>query len=109
MNKKKESKEIKENKETIENKSFFDKKIGRRELLHSTAFLGGAVASSSILWKALEGGLSEYAYADGRDGEAYVHHRPENQINSVCQQCNTNCGMKVKIVDGMVAKIDGNP
>jgi len=109
MNKKKESKEIKENKETIENKSIFDKKIGRRELLHSTAFLGGAVASSSILWKALEGGLSEYAYADGRDGEAYVHHRPENQINSVCQQCNTNCGMKVKIVDGMVAKIDGNP
>ena len=36
-------------------------------------------------------------------------HLPENQIYSVCQQCNTNCGTKVKIVDGMVAKIDGNP
>ena len=42
-------------------------------------------------------------------GDAYIHHLPENQIYSVCQQCNTNCGIKVKLVDGMVAKIDGNP
>ncbi len=39
----------------------------------------------------------------------YVHHLPENQIYSACQQCNTNCGMKVKVVDGIVKKIDGNP
>lgn len=38
-----------------------------------------------------------------------MHHRPENQIYSLCQQCNTNCGIKVKLVDGLVAKIDGNP
>ena len=42
-------------------------------------------------------------------GDAYTQHLPENQIYSVCQQCNTNCGIKVKIVDGVVAKIDGNP
>ena len=42
-------------------------------------------------------------------GDAYVHYLPENQIYSACQQCNTQCGIKVKIVDGMVAKIDGNP
>ncbi len=34
---------------------------------------------------------------------------PENQLYSVCQQCNTNCGIKVKIKDGRVAKIEGNP
>ena len=42
-------------------------------------------------------------------GKNYTLHLPENQIYSVCQQCNTNCGMKVKIMNGMVAKIDGNP
>jgi len=40
---------------------------------------------------------------------AYVQYLPENQIYSVCQNCNTNCGVKVKILDGRVAKIDGNP
>ena len=32
-----------------------------------------------------------------------------NLIYSVCQQCNTQCGIKVKIQDGVVVKIDGNP
>ncbi len=42
-------------------------------------------------------------------GDMYIQRLPENQIYSVCQQCNTNCGIKVKFVDGLVAKIDGNP
>ena len=42
-------------------------------------------------------------------GDAYSQYLPENQIYSACQQCNTQCGIKVKIVDGLVAKIDGNP
>ena len=34
---------------------------------------------------------------------------PDNQIYTVCLQCNTGCGIKVKILDGIAAKIDGNP
>src|SRR3989304_851015 len=34
---------------------------------------------------------------------------PEHLLYSVCQQCNTQCGIKVKIRNGLVAKIDGNP
>lgn len=42
-------------------------------------------------------------------GDAYQHYLPENQIYSVCQQCNTQCGIKMKFADGLLAKIDGNP
>ncbi len=38
-----------------------------------------------------------------------AEHLAENQIYSVCQQCNTNCGIKVKIEQGRVRKIEGNP
>ena len=36
-------------------------------------------------------------------------HSLENQIYTVCLQCNTICGIKVKLLDGVAAKIDGNP
>ncbi len=81
--------------------------IDRRGFLKCSALLGGAVAAG--------GGIPFFAalrnYADAMEEKtgAYIHHLPENQIYSACQQCNTNCGIKVKLVDGMVAKIDGNP
>lgn len=43
------------------------------------------------------------------EGYAYPLSNPANQIYSVCQQCNTQCGIKVKLVDGVAVKIDGNP
>ncbi|GIU95952.1 MAG: hypothetical protein KatS3mg012_2409 [Gaiellaceae bacterium] len=43
-------------------------------------------------------------------GEApYELAKPENIVFSVCQQCNTQCGIKAKLVDGVLVKIDGNP
>ncbi|RPJ22121.1 MAG: molybdopterin oxidoreductase, partial [Desulfobacteraceae bacterium] len=83
-------------------------KVDRRGFLKCSALLGGSLAAAGL--------LSRFAVADEKAdwasldvGDAYTHHLPENQIYSVCQQCNTNCGIKVKIVDGLVAKIDGNP
>jgi anaerobic selenocysteine-containing dehydrogenase len=83
-------------------------KVDRRGFLKCSALLGGSLAAAGL--------LSRFAEADGKVdwagldvGDAYTHHLPENQIYSVCQQCNTNCGIKVKLVDGLVAKIDGNP
>ena len=80
-------------------------KMDRRQFLKCSALLGGSLALPPAVWHLFGG--SEAVFADV--GGAYLHHLPENQIYSVCQQCNTNCGIKVKIVDGMVAKIDGNP
>ena len=79
--------------------------VSRRDFLKTSALLGGSAllaGSTTPVWS--QAGAASEAAAG-----AYVHHRAENQILSACQQCNTNCGMKVKLVDGKVVKIDGNP
>ncbi len=85
----------------------------RRRFLKCSALLGGSAAASAFLGRWIPGikeaEASAASGAAGIEGNAYQHHLPENQIYSVCQQCNTNCGIKVKFVDGKVAKIDGNP
>ncbi|MEM5788507.1 MAG: molybdopterin-dependent oxidoreductase, partial [Syntrophobacteraceae bacterium] len=85
----------------------------RRQFLKCSALLGGSLAAATALGRYADGEGSDSAWAGsnpvGMQENAYPHHLPENQIHSVCQQCNTNCGIKVKIVDGQVAKIDGNP
>jgi anaerobic selenocysteine-containing dehydrogenase len=42
-------------------------------------------------------------------GFQYPLGKAENILYSVCQQCNTQCGIKAKIMNGVVVKIDGNP
>lgn len=82
--------------------------VDRRAFLKSCALLGGAAAAGTaggVL--PLVAGEAEAVSIKGEG--AYTLHKPEHQIHSVCQQCNTNCGIKVKIADGRVAKIDGNP
>jgi len=85
------------------------KGMDRREFLKCTAFLGGSLAASGFLLRYLDEESGSRVFADDLMGKEYTLHLPENQIYSVCQQCNTNCGMKVKIRNGQVAKIDGNP
>ena len=87
-----------------------DAKMDRRDFLKCSALLGGSLAASRYLVAVRRSrgrGAADWAALDV--GDAYIHYLPENQIYSVCQQCNTQCGIKVKIVDGLVAKIDGNP
>jgi tetrathionate reductase subunit A len=86
---------------------FFGGKMDRRQFVKCSALLGGSLAASSYLIRFLEASEGKPLVFDV--GDAYTHHLPENQIYSACQQCNTQCGIKVKIVDGLVAKIDGNP
>jgi tetrathionate reductase subunit A len=90
-------------------KKYFNKDMSRRTFLKSSALLGGSLAASSALMSLTEALGTSTAFADELMGNDYAHHLPENQLYSVCQQCNSNCGMKVKLIDGMVAKMDGNP
>jgi anaerobic selenocysteine-containing dehydrogenase len=85
----------------------FPKTMDRRDFLKCSALLGGSLMAATCLPRFLYAAGGQPFLADV--GDAYVHYLPENQIYSVCQQCNTNCGIKVKFVDGLVAKIDGNP
>lgn len=88
---------------------FLNRDMERREFLQCSALLGGALAAS-VAFSPLSGAWAgEETNAVGMRENAYIHHLPENQIHSVCQQCNTNCGIKMKFVDGRLAKIDGNP
>jgi anaerobic selenocysteine-containing dehydrogenase len=79
--------------------------LDRRDFLKTGAFLGGSAAFASQLERVM--GLR--ATAEAQDADAYPLAKPENILYSVCLQCNTGCGIKVKIVDGVVVKIDGNP
>jgi anaerobic selenocysteine-containing dehydrogenase len=66
----------------------------------TTAFLGSMFGFNRLLaaqTQAAEGSLP-YPLLD-----------PTNQIYTVCLQCNTGCGIKVKLLDGVAVKIDGNP
>ena len=92
-------------------REIIDAKMDRRYFLKCSAFLGGSLAASNFLGRYAEaaaaGGNVDWAALGV--GDAYSQYLPENQIYTACQQCNTQCGIKVKIVDGLVAKIDGNP
>jgi len=44
-----------------------------------------------------------------RPDAAYTNALAENHILSSCLQCNTGCGIRAKIQDGVVTQIDGNP
>ena len=81
-------------------------KVSRREFLRSSVFLGGSalVALEFPFSRKL---LAETSSNAGPSGYPYIH--PENQIYTVCLQCNTGCGIKVKLHEGVAVKIDGNP
>ena len=71
------------------------------------AFLGGLPIFSSLVRAQSEGVAGSEGRLDGSG--AYPLADPVNQLYTACLQCNTGCGIKVKILDGVAAKIDGNP
>lgn len=87
-----------ENKNGVSRREFFKKSV----LTGCTAFVASQLDFVHRLIARVEAGeISEH--------EAYALMRAENQIYTACLNCNTGCGIKVKILDGVVVKIDGNP
>jgi anaerobic selenocysteine-containing dehydrogenase len=72
----------------------------RRDVIQSSALLGAT--GLPLKWTH----LADAAQAGAVD---YDLSKPENIVNTVCLQCNTGCGIKVKLVNGVAVKIDGNP
>lgn len=82
-------------------------KMTRREFLKTSAFLGGCVLLTTSIDKSL---FSTQSFAeDLGNANAYPLAKAENIIYSTCLQCHTDCPIKVKILNGVVVKIDGNP
>jgi len=82
--------------------------ISRRDLLKAAGLVGGGVFLAGHLGDI--GQLLERAEAgDLTPAEEYELAKLENQLYTVCLQCNTGCGIKVKLLDGVAVKIDGSP
>ena len=82
--------------------------LDRRNFLKTGAFLGGSALLAGQLQSAMDlMGRAEAQTLAG--GGAYPLAKPENILYSVCLQCNTGCGIKAKVLNGVVVKIDGNP
>ncbi len=78
--------------------------LSRRDFLKLTGVTGAAAAFLGSLPQAQKAIAS--AMKESVDN---FEAKPENQLYTVCLQCNTGCGIKVKILEGLAAKIDGNP
>ena len=80
--------------------------LSRRGFLAGGAMLGlGALGPA-----AARGGAARGALLLGRRPDApYGLALPENILYSSCLQCNTGCGIKCKLQDGVLTKIDGSP
>ncbi|HEY6004437.1 MAG TPA: molybdopterin dinucleotide binding domain-containing protein [Anaeromyxobacter sp.] len=81
-----------------------DRPVSRRLFLKVSAAAGGTAAL-------LGGSTAAARVKEALEGKRapFFETLPENQIHTVCLQCNTGCGIRVKIQDGVAAKIDGNP
>src|SRR3972149_731953 len=85
--------------------------ISRRNFMKCSAVLGSALLTSQLEWatdlmKRAEAGVLT-------PEEEYELVRAENTLYTVCLQCNTGCGIKVKFFrkngSAVALKIDGNP
>ncbi len=82
--------------------------LKRREFVKKSALLGsGAVAAMQFPW--LMDVLSDSPRREIKPTAEYTLAKPENIIYTACLQCQVRCNLKVKIQDGVVVKIDGNP
>ncbi len=82
-----------------------DQEISRRDLLKTGVFLGGSALMAGLLPEAIAQAQSGQLNAE----DAYTLAKPESVLYGVCLQCNTQCTIKAKSLNGVLVKIDGNP
>lgn len=84
------------------------KGVTRRDFIKTTAIAGcGALVASQLDFA--RGLIARVEAGELSPFEAYQLMKAENTLYTVCLNCNTGCGIKVKIIDGVAVKIDGNP
>ncbi len=80
----------------------------RREFLKNGALLGcGALVASQL--DLVEGLLARAHAGELTEAERYALGQAENTLYTACLNCNTGCGIKVKVLDGVAVKVDGSP
>lgn len=79
----------------------------RREFLAGGAFLGGGLLAEAMAAAPASAPAGAVLRSDRPDAP-YELAEASNQLRSVCMNCNTGCGIKAKIQNGLVVKLDGN-
>ena len=88
--------------------------LNRRTFIQTSALVGGTMALATQLpglTQSLQAATAPSAVAQDAVGTngVYPLADPNNILYTACLQCNTGCAIKVKLIDGVIAKIDGNP
>ncbi|MCB0112553.1 MAG: molybdopterin-dependent oxidoreductase [Caldilineaceae bacterium] len=84
--------------------------LTRRTFVKTSALVGGGMAVASQIPAIAQNVAQAAQPVQMSDGaSSYPLADPNNIIYSCCLQCNTGCPIKVKLVDGVISKIDGNP
>jgi anaerobic selenocysteine-containing dehydrogenase len=85
--------------------------LTRKQFLKCSAVLGGAILASQMEWASDLARRAEAGLLSPE--EEYELISAKNILYTVCLQCNTGCGIKVKLFrkngDAVALKIDGNP
>ncbi len=84
----------------------FDWQVSRREFLGAGAVAVGGLALGSLASAQAPAGSSQPAV------RGTVNHPPvkfDREVYTLCEQCVWRCGLRAKVLDGMVYKLDGNP
>ncbi len=79
-------------------------KLDRRSFLRFSATLAGACAAGPALVPSAKAVTTGAMPPDPIEGSENVEIR-----YTVCLMCHSACGLRVKVHDGVIAKIDGNP
>ena len=96
-----------------DSKDIINSSSARRQFLKSSAFLGGSALLMSQFNSVFKFIPDTYGFTN-HNSDAQIPggsdlSSAENVINTVCLNCNTQCTIKVRNVDGITVKIDGNP
>ncbi|MDP2359807.1 MAG: molybdopterin-dependent oxidoreductase [bacterium] len=83
--------------------------VTRRAFLAKGALLGSGLAAGMMMGGRAQAQVEQAILAGRRPDVDYGLNDPENQVRTVCLNCNTGCGITCKLQDGVVTKIDGNP
>lgn len=82
--------------------------VTRKRFLEQTGFLGGVALTGTLLGNDAAEAAQNAILNSRRPDAPYELDDPENILYSVCMNCNTGCGIKCKIQNGVLTKIDGS-
>ncbi len=83
--------------------------LSRRGFLAQGALLGTGMAAGALAGTGLAAGGEGAILKSSRSDAPYELADAANTLYTVCMNCNTGCGIKCKVQDGVVVKIDGSP